>query len=362
MEIIGLEKDEKILVRAEKSVGRVLWVIIYSVLILILWFALLRPLLFQMLVSQYSVRYESLNDLIVSAITQKAADYFYGIFFLVWDGIFLLDRIITVIFIAIRHVRRELYLTDQRIFGHTGNLFLGKRGFNIPFSAITKISIREGIITKLFGYGFVDIDTQLGRYSVEGIGNIYDFLQYDKRIQTDCEISKEKQQREYEPAGGDHEELKKEYQAMIKESGVFYHELTGDPVLEKRERYYIDAAAALYMLLGVFWLVSYNAIFPSSEDAVWSWVPKLIEGVLIFGGISNLFIGFMVIKLKAWAFRIMQIILILGIVVNGLRFIGALPELASLGFLGMVAYDVVAFCLVNAGLSALSEMVQSARR
>ncbi|MDE7234516.1 MAG: hypothetical protein K2N29_05570, partial [Ruminiclostridium sp.] len=59
MEIIGFEKDEKVLAKAEKSGGRVLWVIVYEAIILILWFAVISPYLFQQAVSQYSISYES---------------------------------------------------------------------------------------------------------------------------------------------------------------------------------------------------------------------------------------------------------------------------------------------------------------
>lgn len=339
MEIIGFEKDEKVLAKAEKSGGRVLWVIVYEVIILILWFAVISPYLFQQAVSQYSISYESWGDLIVSAISAKAADYALGITFSVINWLFVLEAVITVVFALIRHARRELYLTDRRIFGHTGNLLLGKREFNLPLSQITGISVREDGITRLFRYGIIDIDTTFGRYSVNGIGDPYGFLQTLKD-KTVSQIS-----------NGKFKEIEREYRAILEESESHYQELTGDPVLEKRERYSIIAAAALYMLSSVFLTIS-----------VLSGGNSPIQVGVLLGLVFSLFIGVMVIARRLWAFRVMQVMLILGMVVEGIAFIGALPTLTALIYLGSVAYKVVTFCLINAGSAALSEMVQSARR
>lgn len=407
MEIIGFEKDEKVLAKAEKSGGRVLWVIVYEVIILILWFAVIYPLLFRWTVSQYSISYESWSDLIVSAISAKAADYAFGIAFSVMNGLFVLEAVIAVILALIRHTRRELYLTNRRIFGHTGNLLLGKREINFPLSQVTRIRIRENGITRLFRYGIVDIDTPLGGFSVDGIGDPNAFVsvwQKQKALNdTDLQseylknLGQEKRQKRtgilqtadtsflihtkkltYKTTwqcvcGGcnpavlekcaicgrsvsqsqeeRHQEIAEEYQTILEEYGVSRRELTGKPVLEQRERYYISAAASMYMLLCVFGAIT-----------LLSWAIFPIQVGVILGLAFSLFIGVMVILRKLWAFRVMQVMLILGMVVNGIAFIGALPELAALAYLGLVGYMVVTFCLINAGSAALSEMVQSARR
>lgn len=147
------------------------------------------------------------------------------------------------------------------------------------------------------------------------------------------------------------EEIEREYQAILEESGSHYQELTGDPVLEKGERYFIIAAAVLYMLSSAFLTI-----------VLLLWVDFPIEVGVLLGFAFNLFIGVMVITRKPWAFRVMQILLILGMVVEGIAFIGALPALMALAYLASVGYKVVTFCLINAGSAALSEMVQSARR
>lgn len=352
MEIIGFEKDEKVLAKAEKSGGRVLWVIVCKVIFLILWFAVINPLLFQWMVSQYSISYESLGDLIASVVTQKAAGYVFGIFFWVTDVLFALDAIMTVIFAFVRHTRRELYLTDRRIFGHTGNLLLGKREFNLSLSQITGISVREDRITRLFRYGIIDIDTALGRYSVDGIGDPYAFLQAFKgKIVSQVSNEKREETERLQAYKKKPEEIEQEYRTILEESGSHYQELTGDPVLEKRERYYIGAAASMYMLL---------CILGATTLLSWAIVPIQVGAVL--GLAFSLFIGVMGIKRKLWAFRVMQVMLILGMVVDGIAFIGALPTLAALSYLGLVGYMIVTFCLINAGSAALSDMVQSARR
>lgn len=494
MEIIGLEKDERILVRAEKSAGRVLWTIVGEVIALILWFAVIDPLLFRWAVSQYSISYESWGDLIVSTISAKAADYALGITFSVVNGLFVLEAVITVVFALIRHTRRELYLTDRRIFGHTGNLLLGKREINLPLSQITGIKVRQGVIANLFRYGIVDIDTPLGRYSVDGIGDPNRFVSvYQKQkvfIDPDQNARHEELENEYlqyleqeketEKKTGifqsadasflintkkttykttwqcvcgscnsvglakcgacgrsvlqSQEEKQKgiaeEYREFLEDRGVSYHKLTGEPVLEKRERYYIITAAILYMLSAIFSITAYNAnaaiesasvelesALPSSfgffqpicvllsvllsvflaamavKMKYWalcvvkvgmilgavmniisfiaalpalfapgSWLLSPIGIGIFLGMVFYIFIGVMVIKRKFWAFRVMQVLLILRMVVNGVAFIGALPTFSAMTYFSALTYDVVAFCLINAGTAALSEMVQSSRR
>ncbi|MDE7233856.1 MAG: hypothetical protein K2N29_02230, partial [Ruminiclostridium sp.] len=64
--------------------------------------------------------------------------------------------------------------------------------------------------------------------------------------------------------------------------------------------------------------------------------------------------------LLSWAIFPIQVGVILGLAFS--FFIGALPTLAALSYLGLVGYMVVTFCLINAGSAALAEMVQSARR
>lgn len=488
MEIIGFEKDEKVLAKAEKSGGRVIRTIVSEIVVLILFGAIINPFIFRWMASQYSISYESWDDLIVSAITAKAADYLFGVFLIIENVVLFLQAVISIILALIRHSRRELYLTDRRIFGHTGNLLIGKKNFNLQLSQIAKIGVRKNGLTQLFRYEIVEINSSLGQFWVDGIGNSRDFVAIYQKFrlkethselereyleQLEQEKGREKNRTSLQELSGafpvsrrnitykttwqcscgrynpmdsekctvcgkaafqSHEErrrkIAKEYRSVVAENGSFYHALTGEPILEKRERYYIISAAILYMLSVIFSLNAYysgteiEAAFAELESILpppfsflpfwgmllgviltvflaamavkkkyWalctlkvgmifgtvvnvisfivrlptltvpeSWLFSPIGIGVLLGFIFNLFIGVMVIKGELWAFRIMQILLILGLIVNGIAFIGALPTLKASTCFGLIGYKVVTFCLINTGSAALSEMVQSSRK
>lgn len=393
MEIIGFEKDEKVLAKAEKSGGRVILTIVNEIITVIL-FMVISPFVFQIAVqdavSQYSI--ESWRDWIAIAMTAKAADHLIGVALFITNGIMILQAAISITLTLIRHSRRELYLTDRRIFGHTGNLLIGKKDFNIPLSQVTRIGVRETGLTRLYRYGGIEIGSPLGEIFVDGIGNPYDFTAVYQKLKPNHSLyglssaySFRNQKTTWQCSCGKHNpveteicavcgrtvfqsreenqrDLADEYQAIVEESGSFYRAVTGAPVLEKRELYSILAAAVLFMLSGVSTVFSVNAAFESQGIAPWSWVLSPIGGGVFLGAAVIVFIGIMVILKRQWAFRVLQVLMILGFVVNGLAFIGALPGLSALIYLGTVAYDVVTFLLINEGSSAMSEMVQSSRR
>ncbi|MCM1333999.1 MAG: hypothetical protein NC084_07265 [Bacteroides sp.] len=397
MEIIGFEKDEKVLAKAEKSGGRVIMTIVNEIITVIL-FMVISPFVLQIAVQdavfQYSV--ESWRDWIAIAMTAKAADHLVGVALIIMNGIMILQAAINIIFALVRHSRRELYLTDRRIFGHTGNLLIGKKDFNIPLSQVTRIGVQENGFTRLYRYGVVEIDSPLGKILVDGIGNPYDFTAVYQKLkpshslyglssaysfrnqkntykttwQCSCgkhnpietEICSECGKTVFQSREENQRALAEEYRSIAAESGSFYRSVTGAPVLEKRELYSILAAAILFMLSGLSSVFSVNAAFEAQGIAPWSWLLSPIGVGVLLGAAVIVFIGIMVILKRQWAFRVLQVLMILGFVVNGLAFIGALPGLSALTYLGMVAYDVITFLLINEGSSAMSEMVQSSRR
>lgn len=215
-------------------------------------------------------------------------------------------------------------------------------------------------MTRLFGYGILDMDAPLGRYSVDGLGNPHDFLRRfnQSKISSGAGIQEEEQ-----------EALSKEYAEMLEEDGIPYRETEAEektePILERNERIIVFISAGMYLLEGIMSLFLLNGIFETMGRAPWTWLDSPFGGGAIIGVSLVLLIIVLMVRLEPLAYQFLQFVLMFSMTVTGFaalllladeNFSALLPKLLLLTASGVHLY------LVRYILEVLGSTVQRYRR